>query len=162
MIVPLSRGYVTHVDDADWDRLRHFRWHAQVAKGRVYACRTAQTERGPRLVYMHVEILGHRGVDHINGDGLDNRRANLRPATQSQNTQNARKRAHHKGRPTSSRFKGVSFHRVTGKWCAYFCRRGRVVHLGLFPSERQAALAYNAAALAEYGAFARPNVLEGM
>jgi len=56
----------------------------------------------------------------------------------------------------------VSFHRVTGKWCAYFCRRGRVVHLGLFPSERQAALAYNAAALAEYGAFARPNVLEGM
>jgi len=99
---------------------------------------------------MHRLILGaSRGqwVDHINGDGLDNRRSNLRFCTASQNHMNA------VGWSRISRFKGVGKTKSGKQWrAAIGCR-----HLGTFADERSAALAYDVAARAMYGEFARCN-----
>jgi hypothetical protein len=106
---------------------------------------------------MHREVLGDpQGVvDHINGDTLDNRRANLRVASYSGNNRNTRKR-----QGCSSRFKGVDRHR--GAWRARITPPGgRQVTLGHFASELEAALAYNAHARRLFGEFARLNTVAG-
>jgi hypothetical protein len=92
-------------------------------------------------------------VDHINGDTMDNRRCNLRIATQSQNQMN---RGSCRG--SSSRYKGVSHHKLTGKFTAQIRVDGKKRHLGLFASEEDAAKAYDDAAIEAFGEFARPNL----
>jgi hypothetical protein len=105
-------------------------------------------------------ILGLRkgapDVDHRNRDRLDNRRGNLRSATDSQNGANKSKsttRSH-------SKFKGVTFHRNTGRWQAAIKHHDRCIYLGLFDAEENAARAYDHAALRIFGEFARPNFPE--
>jgi hypothetical protein len=93
-------------------------------------------------------------VDHINGDGLDNRKSNLRLATRAQNGCNLRPQ-----QGKSSRFKGVAWH-VCGKWRAHISPNRTQIALGLFDDEIDAALAYDMAALAQFGEFARPNFLK--
>lgn len=90
-------------------------------------------------------------VDHRNGNGLDNRRSNLRLATQAQNMSN-------RGRPTNntSGYKGVSAGRLGG-WRAYITSRGKRLDIGTFASKEEAAEAYNAKALELHGEFARLN-----
>lgn len=114
---------------------------------------------------MHRVILGvasEKWIDHENRNGLDNRRENLRVATNRQNLQNSRKRS-----GTVSRFKGVSFDKHYRKWQARIqaCTIGpgghvRRVFLGSFDDEEDAARAYDAAALASFGRFARMNFME--
>lgn len=115
-----------------------------------YACRRV----GGRTQYLHRTLLGEPSgeVDHRNGDGLDNRRDNLRLAPHRLNLANARPQL---GR--SSRFKGVSLYRKAGDWEAYITVAGRKRHLGRFTDETDAARAYNAAATAAWGEFARLN-----
>ena len=156
-VIPLTQGKVALVDEADFPALTKWRWFAVHVKDRWYAVRNVGEAPHQRQIRMHAQILGCKGVDHLSGDGLDNRRGNLRAAGQSQNTMNARKRRHHRGQPTSSRFKGVSRHRVTGKWAAYVSIDGKQTHLGLFAEEINAALAYNEAARNHYGEFAHLN-----
>lgn len=114
-----------------------------------YAC-TGQHRRGTH-VWMHRLILGlGRGgpdVDHINGDRLDNRRANLRPASRTQNNANARPRG------GSSRFKGVTWDRSKGKWMA----RVSGTFIGYFRDEDEAASAYDARAVEVFGPFGLTN-----
>lgn len=100
-------------------------------------------------ISMHRLVMGHPAVrvDHINHDGLDNRRANLRLATGSQNGGNQLPKG------GSSAYKGVSFHKAAGKWSAKF----RNHHIGLFASEVDAAKAYDTAALEYWGDFALVN-----
>lgn len=91
-------------------------------------------------------------IDHINGNKLDNRIENLRPATCSQNLANRPKKKN-----CTSRFKGVYFNKSCNKWCARFFFNSKVKHIGLFEKEEDAALAYNQKALEVFGDYAKLN-----
>jgi AP2 domain len=153
-----AAGRLAVVDDGDYDLVMAHRWSLQESHGNLYAITNIPREGGGgyRSMLMHKLITGWPVTDHKNHNGLDNRRHNLRPATGSQNMANMRPHA----KPTSSRYKGVGRHKVTGKWAAYIGVNGRRSHLGLFVSEVDAALAYDAAALAAWGEFAYLNFPE--
>jgi hypothetical protein len=110
---------------------------------------------------MHKVIMGMppRGlvVDHRNGDGLDNRRSNLRFSTRAGNARNRRHHRSWRGRECASRFKGITWDKEARKWCAAIYVDGKRKNLGRFHSEMEAAKAYDRAALAEFGEFARLN-----
>jgi hypothetical protein len=107
---------------------------------------------GKQKIYMHRVILGTTSevpeVDHINGDGTDNRRSNLRPATRTQDHANQRKTR------GSSRYKGVFWDTTFKRWKARITINGRQLYLGSFDTEEAAARAYNVAALAAWGEYA--------
>lgn len=101
---------------------------------------------------MHrVLVPGAPEVDHINGNGLDNRRANLRRASRQQNAANGVKKG------TTSSMKGVCWDQARKKWKAQIKINYRTHFLGRFNSEMSAGVAYDAAAVAAFGEFARIN-----
>ncbi len=140
-VIKLSRGREAIVDDADYDLVNQHIWYAYFNNGIWYAA----TYIDHKQVLMHRFLMpGVALVDHINGDGLDNRRCNLRASTKSQNMANSPKRAN----PTSSRFKGVSRDKNSGKFRAYIYKDGKQITLGSFEpdQEEDAARAYDAKA----------------
>lgn len=151
-LVPLNRGRMAKVSDRDYHRVRKFTWW----ESQGYAVR-ALPRRGKKnspLQLMHVFIRGAgEEWDHRNGDGLDNRRCNLRRATHALNLAN---RGKPRGEYTSP-FKGVCWHRQKGKWRAYLKVQYQQKHLGLFDDAAEAAKAYDRAAKKAYGSFARTN-----
>lgn len=152
--INLTREYSAIVDDEDFESISQFSWYAHLTKTKVYA-RRREGHGGPAF-YMHKQILpGNSNVDHRDGDGLNNRRMNLRPCTQSQNMANQSKRI-----GTSSRYKGVSFFRRDRNWMAYLNKNGKRIHLGYHPTADAAAIAYNIEAKIQFGEFAKLN--EGM
>ena len=146
-----AAGRVALVDEADYETVGGYRWYVAQYKrvdgtlGAIYA----QTS-GSRK--MHRLITGYALTDHINRNGLDNRRCNLRPATKAQNRANSSKQA-----GSSSRFKGVVRYGTAGKWRALIAHGGRVVSLGYYVSDVDAARAYDVAAIAYWGPFAGTN-----
>jgi hypothetical protein len=153
--IPLTRGMVALVDDEDHDLVTAFKWHTMVATcgHRWYAVRSWRSPR-PGTEYMHRMLLAaERGldVDHINGNGLDNRRVNLRLATRRQNNWNQRSFV------GTSRYKGVHWATRDFVWTAHIKYDGRNRHLGNFKVEEEAAMAYDAAAKIHFGEFARLN-----
>ena len=150
--IPLSRGQVTLVDDADGDWLSQWRW---LLVGNGYAGRFEHANHRSRLVYMHRLILEagpDQRVDHINGERLDNRRANLRLVTRRQNQQNRRPNTH-----TSSGRKGVTWHTRFHKWHVRITVDGQPLHLGYYQDLETASRLYDAAARYFFGEYARPN-----
>ena len=110
---------------------------------------------------MHREIMQAPDgvdVDHIDTSNLNNTRQNLRVCTHGQNTANRRKPAHKNG--THSRFKGVTWHKSSERWVAQLRVNYRLVTIGYFKDEREAALAYNEAARKHFGEFARLNEVD--
>jgi len=155
--IPLTQGKVAVVDAVDYAELARYKWCASSPGWGVwYAVRGEGMPNGKRrTVYMHREVLGAapgEQVDHVNLDGLDNRRENLRSATGVENSRNRRKRS-----GTSSQYKGVSWHKATRRWLAQIRFGARKTHLGSFRCEEDAARAYDAAAVEHFGEFARPN-----
>lgn len=151
--IPLGRGHVALIDEADFPTIEPFRWHALVRRGVVYA--GACPGKKDRLL-MHRLIMGAtKGtvVDHISHDGLDNRRSNLRVCSQSQNQANQLVQANTR---KTSRFKGVSLNKG-GRWSATIQVRGQRLRLGTFGSEDDAARAYDQAANDAFGEFACTN-----
>lgn len=147
--IPLTQGRVALVDDADYAVVAAVgRWQVATCDGRLYA-RHGGNRWG---IYLHKLLTGWPLVDHVNGDGLDNRRANLRQATASQNGANIAAPSHN-----TSGFKGVSLYRRTGRWRASLTLAGEHMHLGYFDTAEEAARAYDAAALNAWGDFARLN-----
>lgn len=148
--VALTRGKVAIVDDCDYERVNQIKWHLHTGG---YAG-SKDWSSGKRVyVYMHRFITNApRGteVDHINGDRLDNRRANLRMASRKENARNA------KGMPERrARYKGISFYDN-----AYHVRvmaDGKQLNFGRYRSERAAAKVYDYAAIGLHGDFARIN-----
>jgi hypothetical protein len=155
--IPLTRGLTALVDDADAPAvLAAGAWFA-LPEGRThYAARNYMREDGQRrVIRLHTFLTGWPRVDHRNGDGLDNRRDNLRPATYPQNNRNARRRS-----DNTSGYKGVSWRGDRSLWVARIWLGGRKLHLGYFSDPAEAARAYDAAAREHFGAYARPNFPE--
>jgi hypothetical protein len=155
--IPLTRGLVAVVDDEDYEALASHNWLTVRGRRTMYAARHQPRAEGHRMIFMHRVLLGLPvgapfDGDHINGDGLDNRRHNLRVATRLENLRNSGKRG-----GTTSQFKGVCLFRRTGRWQAYIRTDDRRLHLGYFATEREAAEAYDIAARLHFGSFARPN-----
>lgn len=150
-MVPLTRGLFSIIDAADVDLVAGVNWYAG---SNNYAQRKVKVKRGRQdMVRLHRHITGARDglyVDHINGNPLDNRRANLREATNSQNQANARKRS-----GSVSPLKGVTWMRSSRKWRAQIKRDGKTIYLGCFDTEQGAHEAYAAAAPIVHGEFAR-------
>ncbi len=148
--IKLTRGKVALVDEEDFDKLNKYKWSAWKDKNKniFYAM-------GGNRLRMHRVIMGDiKGVayDHINGDGLDNRKSNLRIATTQQNNMNTIPR---KG--GSSKYKGVCWHKRKKKWMSRIGYNYNIVHIGYFDDEVEAALAYDKKAKELFGEFARLN-----
>ena len=156
--VPLTQGKVALVDDADYDMVTAVgKWYAKHEGNTFYAGRMSPRQDGKqRTVKMHTLITGWGFVDHVNGDGLDNRRANLRAADYSKNSMNHAVRS-----DSTSGFKGVFPYRGI-KWRAQIGLDGSKISLGIFDAPQEAALAYDAAAIELFGAFARLNFPQGV
>lgn len=149
--VPLSRGLVAVVDDQDFDRVVSMgSWYAHQDDATCYARRNYWQDGICKSIRMHAFITGWDLADHINGDGLDNRRTNLRQATPVENARNRRLR-----RDSRSGFKGVS--RRGSRFQASIWFDGRSHGLGGYATAEEAASAYDAAALHHFGQFARLN-----
>lgn len=166
IVIPLTRGQMTVVDDEDAD-LAEDGWYTLTCHSTSYtihyACRQAPSPGGKRrLILLHrtilERVLGREikkcyVVDHINLDGLDNRRSNLRLASNQENQRNKRATCTRK----SSRFKGVTWHKHTRKWQARIAVNKQSKYLGVFETEEDAAKAYDAAAVRLFNEFALLN-----
>ena len=157
-LIPLTRGKSTTVDAVDAN-LADVLWTAKPDSYTTYAHRHEPLGNGKRkTIRLHREILAlmlkrdllpGEEVDHIDGNGLNNTRKNLRLATKAQNMANSRKRS-----DNTSGFKGVCWHEQSGKWRAYIMVGGQQIYLGLFPNVDDAHAAYCAAAEIHFGQFA--------
>lgn len=152
----VAAGRIALVDAADYELIGPYRWtvHEGQRPGRTHGpyavAKFTDAAGARRAVYMHKLLTGWLRTDHEDHDGLNNQRSNLRPATRSQNLGNQRIRS-----GGSSPFKGVSgFGR---RWTAEIKVNGDRRALGTFRSQEDAALAYDAAALAAWREFAYPN-----
>jgi hypothetical protein len=155
--INLGDGVYTIVDVDIFYRLGHHKWHLKGSNAKkFYVVRDVKIGPGKtKMLSLHREIMNQpKGllVDHMKGNSLDNRRAVLRVATWGQNAQNRPKKQN-----TSSRFKGVSFHKRYKKYGATICIKGKNMLLGWFENEIDAAKAYDAAARKYYGPHAKVN-----
>ena len=151
--IKLSQGKCAIVDDDMYEYLNQWKWHAIKGKRTFYAVRNEKSGNGNGTILMHRIILdAPQGMetDHINHNGLDNRKVNLRICTHRENLQNQRPR-----RAGTSKYKGVS--RNKGSWTARIVYHGVRIYLGTCKSELIAARTYDATAKELFGAFAYPN-----
>lgn len=168
--IPTSNGYETLLSPEDAEWAAQFTWYASqpARKWSRYATRGESRNRGHKTLFMHHEIVERMGlsrvgceIDHRDGNSLNNQRDNLRLATRSQNCANAQKR---NCRNATSQLKGVSFvsKSKVRPWCARIMVNYKTRYLGVFASEAEAALAYDAAARLNFGEFAVVNFPQGM
>lgn len=155
-LIPLTQGMYSLVDEEDYERVSEYSWCAHKAKWGMYY---AVTNIDNKTVRLHRFIMNtvHREVfiDHKSLDTLDNRKSNLRPATNGENQHNTASKA-----GSSSQYKGVSFDKGKNKWVANIRAKDVGYYLGSFLSEEDAARAYDAKAVELCGDFARLNFHE--
>jgi hypothetical protein len=140
-LIPLTRGFVAQVDDDDFERLMEWKWYAQIGHNkRHYA--NHKPRGGPALV-MHRLVIGAKSgefVDHIDGDGLNNQRNNLRLCTNRQNQRNAL-------------HDGVCLEKSRRQWVTHIRIDAGRIKLGRFENRDDAVATYRAASLRHHGEF---------
>ena len=147
--INLTRGQVAIIDEEDFQRISQEHWCAIKIKGRYYAIQGKRTN-----LYMHRIIMGatdDEQIDHVNNNGLDNRKRNLRRCTNAQNNWNKGKH-----RDNTSGFKGVSYDPDRGKWRARLMVNGKFVWLGRHHTAQAAYMAYTTKAKEVFGEFFHP------
>jgi len=137
------------IDLTDYDIIAQYNWTYQKS-GYANACINGKN------VFMHNLLMGTVGIDHINHNGLDNRRINLRLASNQQNVRNRRKIFN---KQTTSIYKGVHYDKLNKKWRAFVTVDYKCIHLGRYKYEYEAALAYDKAATKYFGEFAKLNFI---
>lgn len=151
--IPLTQGKVAIVDAQDFPLISRYKWFA--IRDKRYPDRWyARTHIDHNLTAMHRFLMRadtKQKVDHVNGNGLDNRRKNIRLCDSIRNGQNRSTQKH------SSKFKGVTWYRWLSKWVCHIRVNKQLIHLGYFKSEIDAGIAYNKAAVKYFGEFARVN-----
>jgi hypothetical protein len=152
--------YNVLIDADDAERVSKHTWHVlRASSARIDFATDVQKPNGKQAkLYLHrflKQCPDGFDVDHIHHNYLDLRKSELRIVTRQQNSQNMRSH-----RNTTSRFKGVHWHKQKSKWQALIGHNYKNVHLGYFPSERDAALAYDAKAIELFGEFAKLNIIQ--
>ncbi len=145
------------VDDGDFKRAGKYKWHAYPGRtGRTLYAARRKGHRGKmeKLHHFIMGVLPKNGyeIDHKNGDGLDNRKSNLRYCTHAQNSCNRRKQVNN-----TSGYTGVSWDKSTDNWKAQIKVAGKCLHIGRFSCLVKAAKAYDKEAIKHFGEFASPN-----
>jgi hypothetical protein len=153
-LITLSQGKYAIVDTADYEWLNQWKWSACANGKNWYASRSIGKEPHRSVLCMH-RLLCEAGPqrDHINNNGLDNRRCNLRPCTTSQNAQNGQYVSSNSG------YRGVSLEQGRRRFRGYIKKDKKTIHLGMFDDPKEAALAYNQKAKELFGEFASLNVI---
>lgn len=147
----LTRGFVALVDDEDYESLSRFKWYAHPGGRSVwYAARGSKN----RVLFMHTQLLVAKGAMHLDGNGLNNQRHNLKKGSQAKNLQGVCT----KRKGSSSRFRGVSFRSDISKWRAYLRVNGRQITVGFFLSEKKAAKARDRVAVKYWGTDCQTNM----
>ena len=163
--IELTRGQVAIVDDEDYEWLNQWKWFAQYTPHTrtYYAARNTPKGKGKQTVLIMARVIcglkrgNKREVDHKNHKSLDNRKVNLRICSHQENSCNQFAHRFHNGKPCTSQYQGVSWHKQTKKWRTRIRIHGKSIWLGLFTSEIAAAQRYNQAAQKLFGKFACPN-----
>jgi len=143
--IPLTQGQVALVDDEDFERVNQYKWHtsSNSTNQTLYAARNICKKLGVwRLQYLHRFILNTPNglqVDHKDHNGLNNTKANIRNVTRTENNRNGLKCR----KITSSKYRGVGWHKKCNNWRAYIGIAGKHIHLGHYETELEAALAYD-------------------
>lgn len=153
--VRLSSGDVALIDDHDAPLVSRYKWSPRRLGRTVYAQANTYVSGARTTVTMHRLIVAPEAdqlIDHRNGDGLDNRRSNLRLCDKRGNNRNVGLRA-----DNTSGYKGVHFYALRNRYSAYIYTHGRRVSLGNFYRAEEAAHAYNIAAQIMHGEYARLN-----
>lgn len=149
--IPVAKGYEAIVDDEDYEKLSSFKWIILKSKGTQYArCSVKISFGNSKYIVMHrmlIDVPPGMEIDHINHNGLDNRRNNLRIVTREQNTRNARR--------LDGKYKGVI--RSGNRWVARIAVNGKTRKVAFLDTEEGAAMAYDKAALVIFGEYAHTN-----
>jgi hypothetical protein len=159
--IKIVGGLYAIIDDIDFDFLNQFTWYIRKSKNVMYAKAIVLIDGSLKHIDMHRMIIKNldttKEIDHHNGDGLDNRRNNLRVCTHSQNIMNSPKSIRLKG--TTSKYKGVCWATRERKWVAHIRKDYVLKYLGRFDDEVEAAKAYNIAAKSLHGEYANINII---
>jgi len=150
--IQLTQGQVALVDDADYEWLNQWKWCASRAGNKFYATRNDYNGQN-NIVRMHNVIMGSSDgmdVDHKNGNGLDNRRKNLRICTRGDNVRNRKK-------PRVNDYPYIGIQPSGKKWRSYIGHAGQVIYLGTYLTPEEAARAYDEAAKSYFGEYANLN-----
>jgi len=144
-------------DKEDFDLINKYKWRVYNNNNTFYTQAHTPMINGQRTtIKMHNLIMNAKFIDHINGNGLDNRKCNLRKANHTLNTQNRQRLVKNK----TSKYKGVFYFKASAahrKWRATIRVNGKELVLGYFPTENEAGIAYNNAATKYFKEFAYLN-----
>lgn len=150
-----NRGkFVALVDDEYYEELNKLTWHVHISFNglNLYAQTNIKICGGFKIIKMHQLIMKGKGIDHRDGNGLNNQKSNLRFCTNQENMRNR-----NPNRNSSSKYKGVGFDKESNNWVAFITVNKIMIKIGRFSIEDEAAKAYDKKAVELFGEYAKLN-----